>query len=172
MKINKRLRRQLRLQDVFFIALLLIIVGLLAWLSQRYHTEFDLTASGRNSLSPATRELLAQIPGPVSIDAYARELEFSTTRRQISDLVRRYQRSKPDIELHFINPDSNPQQVHEQGITMEGELVVHYQGRQQHLTAITEQALSNVLLRLLRTSRSISSPATANAGPTARPIMT
>ena len=152
MKITKHLRRQLRLQDLVFIALLMIIVGLLAWLSQRYHTEIDLTASGRNSLSPATRELLEKMPGPVEIEAYARELEFSPTRRQIGELVRLYQRSKPDLELRFINPDSNPQQVHEQGITMEGELVIHYQGRQQHLTAINEQALSNVLLRLLRTS--------------------
>ena len=130
----------------------MLIVGLLGWLGQRYSLQFDLTASGRNSLSQASRDLLDQMPGEVSIDAYARELEFSPTRRQISELVHLYQTYKPDIRLHFINPDSNPQQVRDQGISMEGEMVVHYHGRSQHLTDIDEQTLSNTLLRLLRTS--------------------
>jgi ABC-type uncharacterized transport system involved in gliding motility auxiliary subunit len=151
LEINRRQRRRLRVQDGVFVLLLVLIIGLLGWLGQRYSVEFDLTASNRNSLSQASRELLDKMTGPVRIDAYARELEFSPTRRQISDLVHLYQARKGDIQLKFINPDSNPQQVRDQGISMEGELVVHYHGRQQHLTDISEQALSNTLLRLMRT---------------------
>ena len=84
MEINKRQRRRLRVQDGIFVLLLVLIVGLLGWLGQRYSLQFDLTASGRNSLSQASRDLLDQMPGEVSIDAYARELEFSPTRRQIN----------------------------------------------------------------------------------------
>lgn len=153
MEFNKRLRRHLRVQDAVFLVLLLTALGLVGWLLQRYQLEFDLTASGRNSLSQASQKLLAKMPGPIRIDAYARELKFSPTRRQISDLVHLYQGQKSDIHLHFINPDSHPKQVREQGITLEGEMVVHYQGRSQHLSDISEQALSNTLLRLLRTNR-------------------
>jgi len=152
MEINKRQRRRLRVQDGIFVLLLVFIIGLLGWLGQRYSLQFDLTASGRNSLSQSSRELLEQMPGEVRIDAYARELEFSPTRHQISDLVHLYQAYKPDIHLHFINPDSNPQQVRDQGISMEGEMVLHYQGRSEHVTEIDEQTLSNTLLRLLHTS--------------------
>lgn len=150
MKFNRRFRKQLRLQDGMFILLLLVIVTLLGSLGQRYQVEFDLTAAGRNSLSEATEALLARIPGEVRIEAYARELEFSQTRERIAELVRQYRRIKPDIVLRFINPDSHPREVRELGIRVEGEMIVHYGGRQQHLTRITEQGLSNTLLQLLR----------------------
>ncbi|MBD3669874.1 MAG: GldG family protein [Gammaproteobacteria bacterium] len=150
MKINPSIRKKLRRQDGLFVFLLLIVIALLAGLSQRYTLRWDVTESGRNSLSEATEKLLSQIDGPVRIDAYARELEFSQTRTHIADLVQQYQRLKSDIELNFINPDSHPQQVKDLGIRVEGEMIIRYQGRQQHLTAISEQDLSNTLLQLQR----------------------
>jgi ABC-type uncharacterized transport system involved in gliding motility auxiliary subunit len=64
--------------------------------------------------------------------------------------VGRYQRYKPDIQLQFVNPDADPERVRELGITMEGELLVAFQGRSEKVQSLGEQALTNTLLRIAR----------------------
>lgn len=150
MKIDTLIRRSLRIQHSLFLLLFITLLGLLAWLGQRYQFEVDLSATARHSLTPATINLLEEMPGPISITAYARELEFSRSREAILHLLKKYQRHKEDIQLQFVNPDNHPERVRNNDITIEGELVIQYQGRQQHLQGLSEEALNNTLLRLLR----------------------
>lgn len=150
MEANNKTRLFLRAQHTVFVVLLLAIIGLLAWLSTRYDYRADWTASGRNSLSPASIALLKRLHGPVTITAVARQQAPAALRPEISALVRRYQRHKPDISLHFLDPGSQPQEVRALGVRVEGEMVVGYQGRSEHIERPSEQALSNTLQRLLR----------------------
>lgn len=148
MKVNRHSRRLLRFQAMLFAVLMLAVVGLFAWLSTQYSYEADWTDNNRNTLSAATKQLLAEIDGPIKIDAFVRETPL--LRKRIAELIRRYQRYKKDIALNFINPDVEPQQTREQGISTEGEMIVHYQQRRQHLTELTEQGLTNILQQLVR----------------------
>lgn len=148
MKVTRSTRRQLQLQNLVFVAALLVFIGLLAWLSTRYSYQADWTSSGRNTLSIDSRQLLDQMPGAVHITAFARD--SGGVRSHISDLVGRYQRYKPDIKLQFVNPDADPERVRELGITMEGELLVAFQGRSEKVQSLGEQALTNSLLRIAR----------------------
>ncbi len=148
MKITPSTRRLLQLQNLVFVIALLALVGLLAWLTTRYSYQADWTSSGRNSLSIDSRQLLDQMPEAVHITAFARDTEG--LRSHIRDLVGRYQRYKPDIQLQFVNPDADPERVRELGITMDGELLVAYQGRSEKLQSLGEQALTNSLLRITR----------------------
>ena len=152
MKVTRGFRRRMRLQNTFTVVLFLLLVGLLGWLSTRYHWQFDWTASGKNTLSVASVELLRQLDGPVRIDAFARDNELTLTRKVIAELISRYQRHKPDIELRFINPDTAPDQVRDAGITVDGELVLHHQGRKEHVQQPGEQQITNALQRLLRSA--------------------
>jgi ABC-type uncharacterized transport system involved in gliding motility auxiliary subunit len=148
MLVTDKNRWSQRLQGGVFLLLFLVVIGLCAWLSTRYTFTADWTASGRNTLSPASVELLQRMPEPIHITAYATEDE--ALRQSISDLVKRYQRAHPDIQLTFVNPDLVPDKVRELGINMNGELMVEYQGRQEHLKERSEQALTNLLQRLAR----------------------
>ncbi len=150
MKINNKIRTQLRLQNIIFLLLLLSIIGLLGWLSQRYSYEADWTANQRNTLSKASIKLLQRMPEPVRITAFARESELLPTRRKIRELIERYQRRKPDIELRFIDPNTEPDRVRSEGITVDGELIVEYQDRREHIQNLNEETLTNTLQRLLR----------------------
>ena len=47
MQVTKRSRRLTRLNNVLFVALLLGVVGLLAWVSTRYNYQADWTANAR-----------------------------------------------------------------------------------------------------------------------------
>ncbi len=150
MKVTRSSRRQLQLQNLIFLIGLLTLAGLLGWLSTRYNIEADWTRGGRNSLSVDSRKLLEEMEGPVHITAFARETP--ELREHIRDLVARYQRHKPDIELHFVNPDAEPERVRELGITLDGELLIAYNGRSDKIQELSEQSLTNALLRIARPS--------------------
>ena len=151
MDVTPKSRLQLRLQNALFVILFLGVIGLLAWLSTRYNYEADWTAGGRNTLSPASQTLLKKMPGPVTFTAYARET--GTLRRQITQLVNHYRRYKPDIELRFVNPDVEPEQVRQLGVTVDGELHIVYQGRNTKVQSLSEQTLSNALQRVARSEQ-------------------
>ncbi len=146
MKIDRKIHQQIRLQNFLFTLLFLILVGLLGWLSQRYFLEWDWTAAGRHSLSEASRKTLDTLSGPVEITVYARE--NNELRQRIHDLLTPYRRYKPDLEIVFVNPDLHPDKVRELGITLDGELVLEYQGRSEKIHDLSEQGVTNALLRL------------------------
>jgi len=150
MKVTATSRRIMRVQNGLFLILLLLIVGLLAWLSSRYSVQSDWSANGRNTLSAATISLLSKMPEPVAITSYARDTPL--LRKHISNLVAGYQRHKSNLRLEFLNPDLEPDRVRELRISVEGEMVIHYQGRTQQLREFNEQALSNALQRLARSN--------------------
>lgn len=147
MEVTRRSKRLLRFHDIVFVALFLLAIGLVAWLSTRYVYETDWTASGRNTLSEASAALLDRLPGGVSITVYARETPL---RRHITELVQRYQRLKPDLELRFVNPDLEPELARELDIMMDGEMVIEYEGRSERLRDVSESALTNALQRVAR----------------------
>ncbi|MCL5801169.1 MAG: GldG family protein [Gammaproteobacteria bacterium] len=151
MDVTPKSRLQLRLQNALFVILFLGVIGLLTWLSTRYNYEADWTAGGRNTLSPASQTLLKKLAGPVTFTAYARET--GTLRRQITELVNHYRRYKPDIELRFVNPDTDPERVRQLGVTVDGELHIAYAGRNTKVQSLSEQTLSNALQRVARSEQ-------------------
>ena len=150
MEITPKTRLQYRLQSGLFLVLFLAVIGLLAWISHRYSFEADWTANGRNTLAPASIELLKRIPHPITIVAVARNTDLAPTRRKIKELIARYQAVKPDIRLEFIDPDTEPDKVRQLKVTVDGELIVSYGNRSEHVTRPTEENLTNTLQRLLR----------------------
>ncbi|MFN2309783.1 MAG: GldG family protein [Gammaproteobacteria bacterium] len=148
MDVTRKTALGLRLQRYGFLVLFLGAIGLLAGLSTRYVYQMDWTAGGRNSLSEDSVRLLDGLDSPVHITAFARE--NPALRNQIREVIARYQRHRPDIELSFVNPDAEPERVRELGITMDGELRIAYQGRSERVQALTEQAITNALLRTAR----------------------
>jgi ABC-type uncharacterized transport system involved in gliding motility auxiliary subunit len=148
MEITRRSRLLLRLQAFMFAILFIGIIGMLAWLSTRYVYQADWTSGARNSVSEDTRRLLDSMDQPVSISAFVRD--DGLIRDQIRDLVGSYQRFKDDITLEFINPDKEPARIRELGIASGGEIIIRYLDRSENIQTLSEQQLSNALLRLTR----------------------
>lgn len=148
MELNRKTRRALAFHHGLFVVLLLLFVGLLAALSRTYHTSWDWSLNARNSVSPGTQTFLQKLPGPIAITAYASPK--GDVARAIRDFFVPYQRVKPDIRLRFVDPNEEPQLARAAGIRMEGELVVDYAGRSEHLTTLNETSLTHLLMRLAR----------------------
>ena len=150
MEVTRKSRTLIRVQNYVFIVLFLAIIGLIAWLSTRYNVEIDWTKGGRNTLSEASIKLLERIDGPITVTVFATENELTSPRKHITELVNKYQKTKPDIELDFINPETEPQLTRSMGIQVDGEVVLDYNGRSEHVKIVSEENLTNALQRLLR----------------------
>ena len=150
MEITKKNRNQLRIQNIIFIVLFSTVVGLLAWLSNQYNVASDWTVNNRNTLSDASIKLLQQMPAPVKITTFIPEGNLLSNRQYIKELVEKYKKYKKDITLEIINPDIMPDLVRKLKVTNYGEVVVEYEGRNEHISQLKEQTLTNTLQRLLR----------------------
>jgi len=154
METTRRRRLRSLANHWLFVVLLVAATGLIAHLAREYRIEHDLTRSHRNTLSPATLEVLKRLDGPLAITAYAlaRDARGEQVHRRIEEFLRPYQRVKPDLAVTFVDPREQPKAAAEAGVRAPIELVLTYQRRTERLTEFNEQALANALQRLARGS--------------------
>ena len=137
-----------RLNGWLFTLILLLVVGAIGYLSTRYVYEADWTANGRGSLSAESRAVLTTMQDPVEIVSYANPQ--GDLRQTVAGFLQRYQQVKPNLTLRFVDPQLDPAKMRELGITVDGALIIHYQGREQRLDELDERSLTNALERLVR----------------------
>mgnify|MGYP001813699868 FL=1 len=149
MKLSDQSRLQLATQKIIFLLLFISSIGMLAWVSNHYSYQFDLTANKRHSLSSNSVNLLNTLDGAVTVHAYTTD---DVTRQAINEIITRYQRIKTDFRLRLLNPDIDIEQVQKDGVVMNKPFafVIHYNGRMEHIDSLSEQSISNALLRLNR----------------------
>ncbi len=157
MNINRKLRFQLLVQNSFFVVLFLMLIILLGYLASQYRFAKDITQANRNILTQGSVNVLKQMKEPVNITVFATKDDASggdNFRKGMIDFVARYQREKKNIQLKFINPSEEPKLTQDAGIKNDGEVVVEYQKRTEHITPpIAEQEMTNLLVRLSRTNQ-------------------
>ena len=153
MKSNSKLRLQLLIQNGLFVILLVGFAMAIVWVTKDIKTQWDLTEGQRNTLSQASIDVLKQVTGPVNVTAYATAQDAEgDARKTVETFLGSYQRAKKDFLLTFVDPRDQPQKTQAAGVRANGELVVEYNGRSEHLTNLVEQDLTNLLLRLVRSA--------------------
>ncbi len=145
MKITPHIHRKLWFSSLAKTGLLLLILILLAWLTSRYHIQYDLTANRNNSLSAPSIKILQKLPGPVLVRVLVHD---AILRQQITDLLARYQRHKPDIAIEYADPENSPELSQKYHLTATGAVIVEYQGKYEKIHYLDENSLSNALLQL------------------------
>lgn len=138
------------LRNLLFVSLLLGTAFGLSYLATRHHVQRDITFNASNSLEPNSVEVLKQLSGPVTITVYATEQDarLGDIRKIIRDFLSLYQRYKADINLVFIDPSKEADKARAAHVQLNGEMVVEYAGRSEHLTQLNEPILTGTLLRM------------------------
>jgi ABC-type uncharacterized transport system involved in gliding motility auxiliary subunit len=146
----KRLPLKLLLKNFAFTALLLLAATGLYLLATHRPLQRDVTQNAINSLQPSSIQVLKQMPGEIKLTVFTagQDARKGDIRKLVSNFVALYQRYKPDISLSFIDPATHPDAVREYDVRNNGEMVVEYDGRREHLTMLNEQALTSALLSL------------------------
>ena len=146
--INEKTRLHLRIQSTLFLGLFLIVIGIVAWLSQLYPVTVDLSKNARNSLSEETIRLLRSIKSPLKITLFVSPVH--NNKETITRLINRYQRAQELIEFESINPDTRPDLLNKHDIRFDGETLIEFDGRSEKVSQITEANITNAIQRLLR----------------------
>ena len=133
---------------LIFFSLFSISIGLLAWLSTQYSFHSDWTHGSRHSLSDDTQKLLNGLDGPVLIRSY--QSEDPALQQAVNEILHRYQRIKADFNFSLINPDLDPDLAKADNITRYGQTILKYRQKTEIIDSLSEQNISNALLRLSR----------------------
>lgn len=139
------------------VVLLVCVTGMLGYLTLQYRLQWDVSQNGRNSLSETSIDILQKMQGPIQVTVYASEqqAQLGDVRKIIADFVLLYQRIKPDLTLTFVDPIAEPQLAQAANIRVNGEIVIGFNQKIEHLTTINEQAFTNALMRLARTEKTL-----------------
>lgn len=143
------------IQELFqhhaLVILLLIAALAIGYFSYHFNLMSDQTENLRNTLSDESIQVLKNMPNSISIIAFSTNSPYKGRyfRKSILALVKRYQQHKQNIQLTFIDPTKEPKLSRDFQIKSEGEWVVSYEGRSEHMTLpYTEESFTNLLLKL------------------------
>lgn len=106
----------------------------------------DLTADGRNTLTDATRKVLAEVRAPIRVTGFAQP--FSAEEAQFRALVKQYRAAGADIFSDQVDPDVQPARARAAGVGLYGEILVEIGDRREVIDGPTEGALTSALHRL------------------------
>jgi ABC-type uncharacterized transport system involved in gliding motility auxiliary subunit len=108
-------------------------------------------------LTQGSVNVLKQMKEPINITVFATKDDASggdNFRKGMIDFIARYQREKKNVNLKFINPSIEPKLAQDAGVKEDGEVVVEYNKRSEHIIPpIAEQEMTNLLVRLSRTNQ-------------------
>lgn len=140
------------LQHLVQVALYLTLALMLGFLAQKYARQWDLTQNTRHSLSQASIDILRQMHGPLTITAFAprQDPNLGEMREIIAHYFAPYQRIKKDISLQFVDPSEDPKLAQAEHIRANGEMLVEFSGRKEHLLSLNEESVGNLFIRLSR----------------------
>jgi ABC-type uncharacterized transport system involved in gliding motility auxiliary subunit len=134
-------------------ALSVALLALLAFLSTRYHARFDWTESRTHSLTEQTRKLLDGLQGDVQVTAFYQPVAAGPAR----ELLERYQYASPRFQVSFVDPQARPGLVKELGVNESklgnGLVVVKLGAEKVEVDEVTEQAVTNALVKLTRRAK-------------------
>lgn len=151
MKVTSKFRLQYKLQHIVFVILLLGCLSFAGWLSTEYDFRSDWTAGKRHSLSDDTLQLLEQLMSPVKLRSY--QPDDATLNQAITEILQRYQNTKDDFSFELINPDIFIEQARSDNIERYGQTVIEYQGQTERINSLSEENITNALMRLHRQNK-------------------
>ncbi|RDH82958.1 MAG: hypothetical protein DIZ80_11890 [endosymbiont of Galathealinum brachiosum] len=148
MIVTRKSKLQYRIQHILFILLLLACIGFSGWLSNEYNQRSDWTAGKRHSLSNDTLQLLSLLPFDVKLRSY--QPDDPALNKAINEILTRYKTNKNNFTFQLINPDIFIEQAKADNIQRYGQTVIEYNGNTERIEKLSEEAITNALIRLQR----------------------
>lgn len=146
-------RRALRSRTAAFglnsavtVVLVVGIVGVINFLGSRYTKKWDLTAAGLHTLSDQTVKAVKALKQPVQAVIWAKAAE----RERFQPLLDRYKAVSTQFQIELVDPDQSPLRARDAGIKRYGTVQLKYAGRESKLEDLTEEKLTNALIKLTR----------------------
>lgn len=123
---------------------LLGIFVLAQLISMAHPKEWDFTKNKRYSLSPLTKTELQEVRGTLELWAFVEPSD-----QQMRDLLHQYAIASKNVQLHFVDPRSEPAKAREFGINSAPPVVVlKLSNREEQVSPPDEEKITNAVYRL------------------------
>ena len=129
-----------------YTVVVLAIVVLCNWFVNRNDHHLDLTPNKIFSLSPQSRKLLKGLQEPVTIYVFGRQSNF----REQRDLMDLYSSASHYVNVNYVDPNRDPGLARSFGVQSYGSVYVALGKRHIEASEISEQGITNALIRLLK----------------------
>lgn len=126
---------------VMFLA---ILVGI-NWVAARQNKRWDLTENQQFSLSDQTKQILGQLPQPMTIRVFHGPNGSTDYRDKLDPYT--YQSSQVSVE--YIDAEQNPDQAQRYEITAVPTAIIEYNGRTERTSQVDEQGLTNAMKKVI-----------------------
>ena len=128
---------------VVFVFGILVVVNMLL---TRYTFRLDTTASKMYSLSDQTRKVLKNLDKDVNVYGFFKSGEEGRAQEFMTEYAHFSTRFKSD----FIDPDKKPGITKKYGVNAYGTLVFVCEDKQEKISDVTEEAITNALIKVTR----------------------
>lgn len=122
------------------------IIVMVNFLTDRYPRRLDLTEGKLHSLSDLTRQTLKGLTRDVEALAF---MEGGTDEK-LEALLKEYRVHSSHFHYEFIDPDRDPERADRYGVKRYNTLVIASGDRQQKVTELQEKEITNALLKVIR----------------------
>ncbi len=131
---------------LFSTFIVLGIVVLLAFISNRHHYRSDLTAKGLYSLAEQTKSILNDLNKEVNIYAFYKK----TDEMRAKDLLDEYAFRSKFVNYEFIDPNEKPQIARRYNVTQYNTIIVESGVKQETINEFSESNLTNAVVKVTR----------------------
>jgi ABC-type uncharacterized transport system involved in gliding motility auxiliary subunit len=121
------------------------LVTVANFLGYRHHKRFDLTPEGLYSISDQTRKVVANLPKDVKVTHFDK-----AENQQFTDLMKEYKYAGARLTYERIDPNQRPELARQYKVRRMGEVVVAAGDRHESVGDISEQAVTNAILKVTR----------------------
>jgi len=113
----------------------------------RHPSTYDLTREGVHTLATQSIKVVQSLHAPVKVLAFFLPNKRSKTRNLLEQLQTH---AKGRLSFEFINPNRSPSLTKEHEVTKPGTLVFICEDRSTKITQMTQQAVTNALIKVTR----------------------
>jgi ABC-type uncharacterized transport system involved in gliding motility auxiliary subunit len=129
-------------------ASVLTVLGILIavnYIGARQNKRWDLTANQAFSLSDQSRNVLANLDGPLHMMVFAQEPEFP----RYQDRLQQYEYVSDQVTTEYIDPDKRPTVARQYEVQQYGTIVLTFMDRTERVTSDTEQDITNGIIKVI-----------------------
>ncbi|MGD2117104.1 MAG: Gldg family protein [Chromatiales bacterium] len=126
--------------------LILVCLVMAQTILSHFEQSWDLSRNAENSVTPATRQLLRQLDGPISMTVYVTDNPL--LQQRIQRLLLPFRRELPRLTIQLVDPQLHPEASRTLGIRRNGEILVRYNDRQQLVKQLTQQQITETIRHL------------------------
>lgn len=127
---------------------ILAILVFLNFLGYKHHKRFDLTTEGLYTLSDETRQITGGLKQDVDVYYFAKK--SAPEASELRDEMAEYMASTPHLRFQVVDPEERFDLAKQMGITHANQLIVSSNGRTERPDGITEQDITNAILKVTR----------------------